>query len=231
MPYHQSLSALTPVTATCSRRLHKAKVWLSRPRSRPARGLRRPDAWWAPESQLAVLVRLLFEHAFRASVGASPVQHSLVAIRCRFHAHHPIPRAAPLACSHCSTARCPPSAASAHVHSSHGQPLTCGHCSTARCPRRAATMQVYPSHGQPLARSHCSTARCPPRAAQANVSASHGPPLACSHCSTTRCPPSAANAHVHSSHGQPSGHAASAAQPGAHPQRQPSWCTHPTGSG
>jgi hypothetical protein len=82
----------------------------------------------------------------------------------------------------------PPSAAAAHVRSSHGQPLARAHCSTEKWQPLAAAEHVLPSHGQPSARAHCSTDRWPRSAAARHVRASHGQPSARSHCSTSRCP-------------------------------------------
>ena len=129
--------------------------------------------------------------------------------------------------AHCSTSRWPPSAASAHVSSSHGQSFRAPfqHLEVA-APRRA---RARSSHGQSFARAHFSTSRWPPRrerarvlvpraavlarplqhlevaapAASAHVDVPHGQPFSRAHFSTSRWPPPAANAHVSTSHGQP----------------------------
>jgi len=50
--------------------------------------------------------------------------------------------------------RCPSSAASRHVNSSHWQPYSRAHCNTARCPPQAACAHVMSSHGQCCFRAH-----------------------------------------------------------------------------
>ena len=79
--------------------------------------------------------------------------------------------------NHCSTSKCPPSAANVHVHPSHGQPFARNHLSISRSPSDAAAALVSPSHGQPCARNHRSTSKCPPTAAAAHVLSSHGQPI------------------------------------------------------
>ena len=101
----------------------------------------------------------------------------------------------PFARSHCSTSRCPPSAALQHVHSSHGQPFARAHFSTSSCPPAAANWHVHSFQGQPFARNHLSTSSRLPNVTSAHLCASENrQPSACSHCSTSRCPFSAAAA-------------------------------------
>ena len=125
--------------------------------------------------------------------------------------------------------RWPPSAAFAHVISSHGHPFSCAHRSTSRWPPFAAARSrtrptgtrsdaptAAPPGGLPPRATASSDPRAPvparppkhlqvpPEAAYMHVSSSHGHPFTCAHRSISRCPPFAAYAHVHSFHGHPS---------------------------
>ena len=114
--------------------------------------------------------------------------------------------------SHCSMARCPPSAAYWHASSSQGQGGCCclSHCSTARSmPKGAPTLPRYSSIGSvtrlpnPSAPQRAGRlllpeplqhGQGPPSAAYWHASSSQGQGGCCclSHCSTARCPAPAA---------------------------------------
>ena len=95
----------------------------------------------------------------------------------------------PFACAHCSTSRCPPSAANLHVCSSHGQPSLRAHCSISRCPPSAACVHVPESHGQPFSRNTFNSSRCSPlAAARQRTSRRDRLPPRCMRCTALKHP-------------------------------------------
>jgi hypothetical protein len=94
-------------------------------------------------------------------------------------------------CAHLSMSRCPPTAANAHVCSSHEQCCSCDHLSISRCPPRAASKHMLASHGQPCFRAYLRTSTCPPAAAEPHVLSVHELPSAMAHTRSSMDPQNA----------------------------------------